>query len=548
MKPVSPVSQLAAWRALEDHAREIGPVHMREFFANDPDRFEAFSLEAEGILLDYSRNRLNQETLALLIRLAEERDLRGWIDRMFAGQAVNNTENRAALHVALRNRSARPMAADGEDVMPAVRSELDKMRGLVESLTHREFLGSTGQPITDVVNIGIGGSDLGAVMAVEALRRYRSSDLRVHFVSNVDGAQLRDVLDEVHPETTLFIVCSKTFTTQETLTLAHLAKDWLFRHTTNTAMGSHFVAVSGNQAAMEEFGITPDNRFDLWDWVGGRYSLWSPIGLAIAVAVGMDNFETLLEGGHAMDEHFRAAPLGANLPVLLALTEVWNRNFLGTTSHAVLPYDQRLSRFPAYLQQLEMESLGKSVTRDGEPVGVDTCPVIWGEPGSNAQHSFMQLLHQGSGKVSVDFLLPVNDSSSYPEQHKLAIANCLAQAQALMEGQGAEQLRKQMLAEDLGTDDVERLLPHKLQAGNKPSNLIVFPRLDPGTLGKLIALYEHKVFVEGVIWGLNPFDQWGVELGKRLAKDLVPAIRRGEADGLDPSVQALMSYLAKWHN
>jgi glucose-6-phosphate isomerase len=467
---------------------------------------------------------------------------------LFAGEPVNLTERRPALHVALRNRSARPMFAAGEDVMPAVHAELAKMREFVSAVHEGRALGHKGARFTDVVNIGIGGSDLGIVMANEALARFRNRALRLHCISNVDGTELADTLEQVNPASTLFVVCSKTFTTQETLANAQAARAWLAAELGEAAVARHFVAVSTNHAALDAFGVAPESRYAMWDWVGGRYSLWSAVGLSIALALGMELFELLLAGAHDMDEHFRTTPPARNLPVLMGLLGVWNQNFLGVESLAVLPYDRRLHRFPAYLQQLEMESNGKGVTRDGESVDWPTGRLVWGEPGNNAQHSFFQLLHQGNARVAIDLIAPVNGSSPYAGQHELALANCIAQAEAFAFGQDAAQVRAEMAARGASGPEIERLLPHKLHAGNRPTSLILFPRLGPRTLGRLVAWYEHKVYVQSVIWHINPFDQWGVELGKRLAGPLGPAVRAAQWPEGPPRVQALLSRIGRWRS
>jgi glucose-6-phosphate isomerase len=487
-------------------------------------RFEHFSAEAQGILLDFSRQRLDEIALEALLDLANEVDVSGWVGRMFAGEAINNTEQRAALHVALRRPADMPICIDGENVMPLVEAERARVRQLADALHGGELKGASGRPIDTVVNIGIGGSDLGIVMAVQALAEHVRSGLRVHCVSNIDGVALTHVLAEANPETTLFVICSKTFTTLETLTNANGARDWLLRHGGDAAVLAQCVAVSTNHQAMDEFGIHPDRRFTIWDWVGGRYSLWSAVGLSIALAIGSKHFDALLAGAHAMDEHFETALPDQNLPVLLALIGVWNRNFLKIPTHAVLPYDDHLARLPAYLQQLEMESNGKSVRRNGGPVECQTCPVIWGEPGSNAQHSFFQLLHQGTDIVSADFLLPARSLVRRQDQQNLATANCLAQAWALAAGDPAAD-----------SSDPNRADPHRSYSGNRPSSLLLFATLDPATLGKLIALYEHKVFVQGVIWDVNSFDQWGVQLGKRLASELLFGV---SSDGPAPGILA----------
>ena len=497
-----------AWRSLAFHAEVLRQSTIRQLFDAEPNRFNHFSLEREGLLLDFSRQLLDRHALGLLLELAEQTEVPRWIELMLTGFPVNNTEDRPALHAALRRPADQSLSVEGHDVMPLVEAERRKVRKLADSLHAGELRGYTGKPITDVVNIGIGGSDLGIVMAVEALAEYKKPDLSVHYVSNIDGVTLAHVLDRVDPATTLFVICSKTFTTLETLTNARAVRRWLLERGGERAVAAQCVAVSTNKEAMDEFGIAPDRRLAMWDWVGGRYSIWSAVGLTVALAIGWRSFEALLRGGNAMDEHFRTAPLRENLPVMLALIGVWNRNFLGAPSHAVLPYDDHLHRFPAYLQQLEMESNGKSVRRGGEPVECATCPVVWGEPGSNAQHSFYQLLHQGTERVAVDFLLPANSGVGAQDQQDLAAANCFAQTWALAEGDPRAEVRG----------------PHQRYPGSRPSTLILFEALDPATLGKLVALYEHKVYVQGVVWDVNSFDQWGVELGKKLASRLAGAV------------------------
>jgi glucose-6-phosphate isomerase len=506
-----------AWRALREHARRLTATAIADLFPEDPTRFDELSLDAQGLLLDISRQRLDVATLRSLIELAEQTEVPRWIELMFSGFPVNNTEDRAALHIALRRPASQPLYVDGEDVMPAVEAERQKIRDLADALHAGELKGATGKMITDIVNIGIGGSDLGIVMAVHALAEDTLHGVRVHFVSNIDGVALTHVLDDVDPETTLFVICSKTFTTLETLTNARAARAWLIEHGGARAVATQCIAVSTNAMAMDHFGIAADKRFAMWDWVGGRYSLWSAVGLTIALAVGSRTFDALLHGGHSIDEHFETALLDQNLPVLLALIGIWNRNFLGAPTHAVLPYDDHLLRFPAYLQQLEMESNGKSVRRGGQPVECETAPIIWGEPGSNAQHSFYQLLHQGTESVSIDFLLPATSLVGRQDQQDLAAANCLAQAWALAVGDPTREARG----------------PHQSYPGNRPSSLLLFERLDAGTLGKLIALYEHKVYVQGVIWDVNSFDQWGVQLGKELASQLTGPVMT--ATGADPA-------------
>ena len=540
------LANLPEWQALSLHAAATRDVHLRQLFERDPDRASRLTRCALNLLFDFSRQRLTAETLRLLIALAEARDLRRRIEAMFAGEKINTTENRAVLHVALRNRSNRPIVVDGQDVMPDVRAGLDRMRNFVEGVHGGRIHGASGKPFTDIVNIGIGGSDLGVVMATEALAKYRNRNLRLHCVSNIDGVQLGDVLEKCEPARTLFVVCSKTFSTLETLTNARIARQWIVDRMGAGAPARHFAAVSTNSKAMDAFLIPPQNRFTMWDWVGGRYSVWSAVGLSVALALGMDQFELMLEGGHEMDEHFRTAPFENNLPVLMGLIGVWNRNFLGVDSLAVLPYDQRLHRFPAYLQQLEMESNGKRTTLDGQTVKWDTGPVIWGEPGSNAQHSFFQLLHQGTANVALDFLAPVNTSGPYQQQHNLALANCFAQAQAFAFGQTERQVREDLAAKGHNEAEIARLVPHKLHPGNRPNSILLFPRLGPKTVGRLIALYEHKVYTQSVIWGVNAFDQWGVELGKKLADSLAPAVENPEEAKADPSLRTLLEHVKKW--
>jgi glucose-6-phosphate isomerase len=512
------------WRRLGQAAKEIQSQSISDLFARNPARFEAFSLEAHGLLLDFSRQRLDETALAALLDLAEATDVRGWIDRMFAGEPINNTENRAALHVALRRPADRPIEVDGEDVMPLVEAERVKMRQMADRLHGGELKGATGKAIDTVVNIGIGGSDLGIVMAVSGLAEHRLAGLAVHCVSNIDGVALSHVLSGADPDTTLFVICSKTFTTLETLTNANAARDWLIEHGGAAAVAAQCVAISTNHSAMDAFGIAADRRFTIWEWVGGRYSLWSAVGLTIALAVGSEHFDRMLAGAHQIDEHFETAMLDQNLPVLLALVGIWNRNFLKIPSLAILPYDEHLARFPAYLQQLEMESNGKSVRRNGEGVACETCPVIWGEPGSNAQHSFFQLLHQGTDIVAADFLLPAKSLVGRQDSQDLAAANCLAQAWALAAGDASA-----------APDSARSASPHQAMTGNRPSSLLLYEALDPATLGKLIALYEHKVFVQGVVWDVNSFDQFGVELGKRLAGQLSNAL---SGTGDDPELIA----------
>lgn len=536
-----------AWRALQDHYSRTVHVEMRALFAADPQRFEKFSLRFQDILLDYSKNRINDETLSLLLDLATQADLSGWIGKMFSGAKINTTEDRAVLHVALRNRSNRPILVDGVDVMPAVNAVLAQMRRFCEAVRDGVWRGYSGQPITDVVNIGIGGSDLGPVMVTEALKPYGAAHLKVHFVSNVDATHIAETLKHLLPATTLFVIASKTFTTQETLTNAHTARRWLLDAAgDDAAVAKHFVALSTNAEEVAKFGIDTANMFEFWDWVGGRYSLWSAIGLPIALYIGMDHFEELLAGAHDMDEHFRSTPLAKNLPVILALLGIWYNNFHAAQTHAILPYDQYMHRFPAYFQQGDMESNGKSVTRDGEPVSCSTGPIIWGEPGTNGQHAFYQLIHQGTKLVPADFLVPLESHNPLGKHHQILLSNFFAQTEALMVGKSATEVRAELLAQGLSGDALERLLPHKVFVGNRPTNSILFRKLTPRTLGSLIAMYEHKIFVQGVIWNINSFDQWGVELGKQLAKAILPELETpGKVRGHDASTNGLINHCKK---
>ena len=499
-----------SWRALEQHANEIRETHLRDLFAADPVRGERLSVEAEGIYLDYSKNRITDETLKLLLALAEERGVPERRDAMFAGAKINVTENRAVLHVALRAPKGERIEVDGVDVVPMVHEVLERMSNFADRIRSGEWKGHTGKRIRNVVNIGIGGSDLGPVMAYEALRFYSQRDLTFRFVSNVDGTDIAEATHDLDPEETLFIVSSKTFTTLETLRNATSAREWLLaKLEDDAAVAKHFVAVSTNAEEVSKFGIDTENMFGFWDWVGGRYSMDSAIGLSTMIAVGPENFRNLLAGFHAMDEHFRTAPLEQNLPVLLGLLTVWYTDFFDAQTVAILPYDQYLKRFPAYLQQLTMESNGKSVTLDGTRVDYDTSPIYWGEPGTNGQHSFYQLIHQGTRLIPADFIGFNRSLNPVANHHDLLMANVFAQTEALAFGKTPEQVREE------GTSDW--LVPHRVFEGNRPSNTLLTERLDPGTLGKLVALYEHNVFVQGVIWNVNSFDQWGVELGKVLA-------------------------------
>jgi glucose-6-phosphate isomerase len=536
-------NQTRAWDKLVAHFEQVNDLHMRDLFAADAQRFERFSLRCGDLLLDYSKNRITDQTMALLFELAGECDVRAWTQRMFSGEKINFTERRAVLHTALRNRGNSPVRVDGEDVMPAVNRVLERMRQFTEQVRSGDWKGFTGKCITDVVNIGIGGSDLGPVMVTEALMPY-GGPLAVHFVSNVDGSQIHDTLGRLDPETTLFLVASKTFTTQETLTNAHQARRWLLAAAREEgAVARHFAAMSTNSEEVRAFGIDTDNMFEFWDWVGGRYSLWSAIGLSIALYIGMDQFENLLAGAHAMDQHFLNADAPHNLPVVMALLGIWYHNFFGAETHAVLPYDQHLHRLPAYLQQGDMESNGKRVDRTGEPVAYSTGPVIWGEPGTNGQHAFYQLIHQGTRLIPCDFLAAVNAHHELADQQRILFTNYVAQSEALMRGKTADEARAELSAGGLSGGTLEDLLPHKVFPGNRPSNSLLYPKLTPYMLGMLIALYEHKIFVQGIIWNINSYDQWGVELGKQLAKVVQKELGSNSvASGHDASTVGLLSF------
>ncbi len=540
------LTQNPSYRALLDHHRDEGAaLVMRDLFANDPARFQRYSRQAAGVLLDFSKNRVNDTTLRLLLALARDAGVEQRREAMFSGEKLNVTEGRAVLHVALRNRGLGPIEVDGRDVMPDVRGVLAKMRDFTARLESGAFAGHTGRRLTQIVNIGIGGSDLGPVMVTEALKPYARPGVTPHFVSNVDGTHLAEVLRKVDPETTLFVVASKTFTTQETLTNARSAREWLTgRLGDPAAVAKHFVALSTNTKEVRAFGIDPANMFEFWDWVGGRYSLWSAIGLSIAATIGMDRFEELLEGAFAMDRHFQEAPLEDNLPVLLALLGVWCTNFLGAETHAILPYDQYMHRFPAYFQQGDMESNGKRVDLEGAPVDYATGAVLWGEPGTNGQHAFYQLIHQGTRLVPCDFLVPALSQNPLGQHHDMLLANFLAQTEALMRGKTEGEARAELEQRGLTPAEVDRLAPHKVFPGNRPTNSLVFERLDPHTLGALIALYEHKIFVQGVIWHVNSYDQWGVELGKELANRILPELRdKAAITTHDASTNGLLAWL-----
>ena len=527
---MSLVDHTPEWLALKRHWEQLRGVHMRDLFAEDPQRARRLSAEVAGLHVDYSKHILIGETLDRLLALATAVDLPGWIARMFSGERINTTEHRAVLHIALRNRSNRPIHVDGEDAMPQVNAVLARMAALVEQIHSGQWRGYTGEPIRDVVNIGIGGSALGPKMVTAALTPYhRAAGPRVHFVSNVDGTHIAETLKGLDPARTLVIVASKTFTTQETMTNAHTARRWLVDALGDeAAVARHFLAVSTNAEQVAAFGIDTDNMLVFWDWVGGRYSLWSAIGLPIALAVGYERFVELLEGAHAMDEHFRRANLTENLPVLLGLIGVWYTNFVGAASHAVLPYDQYLRYLPAYLQQGDMESNGKHVTREGLAVTYPTGPIIWGEPGTDGQHAFFQLIHQGTQLIPADFIVPLRSHNERGDHHVKLLANCFAQTEALMRGRTEEEAKAAMLESGLDPARAAALAPHREFAGNRPTTTILVDQVTPRTLGALIALYEHRIFTQGVIWGINSFDQWGVELGKQLAGVILGELAGGE--------------------
>jgi glucose-6-phosphate isomerase len=540
-----PGPRTPVWADLSAHAARLAAVPVQELFERDPGRFERLSREQAGLLMDFSRQRLDEIALAKLFQLADVVGLRARIDAMWQGEHINASEDRAVLHVALRQ--PRGAGVGGADIEQAVMAERARMLGFARGVREGAIRGSAGAPFRRVVNIGIGGSDLGPAMAVQALSAFSGGAPRCEFVSNIDGCHLAEVLRDADPNTTLFIVCSKTFTTLETRTNARSARAWLAGKLGEPAVPRHFAAVSVNTRAMDEFGVHPEYRFQMWDWVGGRYSLWSSIGASLAVAIGERNFLEFLSGGHEMDEHFRSAPWAENLPVLMGLTAVWNINFMNLPTLAVLPYDDSLRRFPAYLQQLQMESNGKSVTLDGKPVDWQTAAVIWGEPGNNAQHSFFQLLHQGTPRAALDFLLPARSSCGNQAQQDLAIASCLAQAEAFMTGQSAETVRADLERQELPPAQLEPLIPHKVHPGSRPSTIVLFQKLDPATLGRLIALYEHSVFTQSVVWGINAFDQWGVELGKKLTEQLAPAVLDPAGGHAAPaSVMKLLATVEKW--
>ena len=537
-------TQTKAWQALQKHYRENSDRKLIDLFQSNPKRFDQFSVRDEDMLVDFSKNLVDSATMDLLFQLARETQLPEAISSMFQGEKINETENRAVLHTALRTPAGESVMMDGKDVMPEVHRVLLQMKNFSEAILSGMWKGYTGKRVTDIINLGIGGSDLGPLMITEALRPYWKEGISVHFVSNVDGTHIAETLKKIDPETCLFIIASKTFTTQETMTNAHTARDWFLQHTgSEDYIKKHFVAVSTNKQAVSDFGIDPENMFEFWDWVGGRYSASSAIGLSIACTIGFDHFSSMLEGMHRMDLHFAQSPLEENLPVILALIGIWYTNFYGASSETLLPYDQYLHRFAAYFQQGDMESNGKYVDRNGQPVNYTTGPVIWGEPGTNGQHAFYQLIHQGTQLIPCDFIAPAQSQNPVGQHHEILLSNFFAQTEALMNGKTEEQVHAELKNQGLSPEEIKRLLPHKIFTGNKPSNSILFKKLDPRTLGKLIALYEHKIFVQGVIWNIYSFDQWGVALGKQLANKILPELQSGTAvKSHDSSTNGLINY------
>lgn len=543
------LTHLASYKALNSHFLNIKELHMRELFKEDKNRGLRYFLQTGDLKLDYSKNRINDETLKLLFDLANECGLKEKINAMFEGEKINNTENRAVLHTALRNKANHSVKIDDMDIMPNVREVLTKMQNFSDSLRGGSWLGYTNQIITDIVNIGIGGSDLGVLMVCKALKNHAHPRLNMHFVSNVDGAELQGVLEKIHPETTLFIVASKTFSTQETLTNAFTARKWFLNHALDEKhIAKHFVAVSTNKEAVKEFGIDLENMFEFWNWVGGRYSLWSAIGLAIMIYLGKENFSSLLEGAYLMDEHFRNEPFEKNMPVLMALIGIWYINFFDAGSHIIAPYDSALRYFPKFIQQLDMESNGKQVRKNGKRVDYDTGPIIWGDTGINAQHAFFQLLHQGTHLSPIDLIASLSRKGNLPGHHEILLSNVFAQAEAFMRGKTLEEVQEEMAQKGLKEEQIQKLAPHRVFSGNRPSNVLLLDEIHPRSVGSLIALYEHKIFVQGVIWDINSFDQWGVELGKELAKTILPELKGGKIGEHDSSTKHLIQIYKKFNS
>jgi glucose-6-phosphate isomerase len=547
MLPTINFTETQAYKYLADHYIDINKKNLKELFTEDPERFQKFTVLFDDILLDYSKNRINDTTMALLIQLAKECKLDEAIAAMYSGEPINQTENRPVLHIALRNQSNTPILANGQDVMPEVNRVLEKMKSFSERIISGDWKGYTGKAITDVVNIGIGGSDLGPVMVTEALKAYKNH-LTMHFVSNIDGTHMVETLKTVDPETTLFLVASKTFTTQETMTNARTARAWFLEQGAAEAdIAKHFAALSTNSKDVSSFGINTDNMFEFWDWVGGRYSLWSAIGLPIALSLGFDKFEELLKGAHATDQHFQSTPFETNIPVILGLLGVWYINFFDAETQAILPYDQYMHRFAAYFQQGDMESNGKHVDRTGKDVSYETGPVIWGEPGTNGQHAFYQLIHQGTRLIPCDFIAPAQSLNPIGEHHPILLSNFFAQTEALMNGKTLSQIQEELTADGKSTAEIEKLAPFKVFDGNRPTNSFLLKKVTPYALGSLIAMYEHKIFVQGIIWNIFSFDQWGVELGKQLAKSILPELKGEEPiSSHDASTNGLINQYKAW--
>ncbi|WP_183563365.1 glucose-6-phosphate isomerase [Mucilaginibacter sp. SP1R1] len=547
MLPNTDFTTTQSYKYLTDHYIDIVSKSLKELFDTDNERFKKFSIQFEDILLDYSKNRVDEQTIALLIQLAKECSVNKAIEAMFSGEKINVTEGRPVLHIALRNRSNKPILVDGKDVMPDVNKVLDQMKDFSHAIISGSWKGYTGKPITDVVNIGIGGSDLGPVMVTEALKAYKNH-LNLHFVSNVDGTHIAETLKEVDPETTLFLIASKTFTTQETMGNAHSARDWFLAAGAKEAdVAKHFAALSTNAAAVEKFGIDTKNMFEFWDWVGGRYSLWSAIGLSIALSIGFDNFIELLDGAHAADEHFRTTEFEQNIPVTLALIGIWYNNFFEAETNAILPYDQYMHRFAAYFQQGDMESNGKHVDRNGKHVEYQTGPIIWGEPGTNGQHAFYQLIHQGTKLIPCDFIAPAQSHNPLSEHHNMLLSNFFAQTEALMNGKTEEVVIEELKAAGKSDEEIAAIAPFKVFEGNRPTNSFLLKKITPRSLGSLIAMYEHKIFVQGIIWNIYSFDQWGVELGKQLAGKILPELKdNSEINSHDSSTNGLINQYKAW--
>lgn len=541
-------SKTAAWKALLAHYSDMKKVQMKDLFEQDPKRFEKMSIQFSDILFDYSKNIITDETLEKLLQLTEDCKVKTAMEAMFDGEKINGTEDRAVMHTALRNFSDKPITMDGEDIMPEVREARQKMKSFCKKIHSGEWNGYTGKKIRNIVNIGIGGSDLGPVMVTEALRPYWVDGIQAYFVSNVDGTQIVETLNNLHPEETLFLIASKTFTTQETMTNAHTARDWFLKSAKDEKyVAKHFVALSTNEKGVKDFGIAPENMFVFWDWVGGRYSLWSSIGLSIALTIGYDNFEKLLKGAEATDQHFRNTDFKENIPVIMALVGIWYTNFFGSETEAIFPYDQYMHRFPAYFQQGNMESNGKHTDRNGNNVTYSTGPVVWGEPGTNGQHAFYQLVHQGTHLIPCDFIAPAISHNPIGDHHPILLSNFFAQTEALMNGKDANQVLDELKNENMDKSEMEKLIPFKVFEGNKPTNSFLLKEITPFSLGSLIALYEHKIFVQGVIWNIFSFDQWGVELGKQLAKKVQPELENADkTESHDASTNGLINTFKKW--